>query len=658
MRSAAPIILALALLAAPARPAAAQDRPLELSGTVSAGYSGSRDATAAADGTTPAIKLGELDLNFDVHTGTYILSPKFITISADVRFSALRGKAGEEESSRGVNGQTYVVNALPRSAFPFRLLYSREEAGYSHQQSSIFSSEHRNLRWDWQLRLRSLPQLTVTYDSRSDSSGTFTNPRQLSSHRGFSVAARDTVLGWDLNGAHDRRSSEYEVTGLDTGLVSTRFDALRSFSAGSQLFFHASQQAMEFDPEGGLDGQEFSFLDVRTEYSRRIGKRLSVRAYQQLYSNSVVSRSVEPAVARGLFAPKAARGPAAKVDLDPGPAALGLAKGNGLFAPVAVVAPGVPGGEEEPAAAGEVSTVSSSFGGQASYDLLDSLVVSGGTSVSFVEPPSGRYEAIDRLFETQANVAWSKRVWLVTARATGTYGVASVRSNFASNRGAPFHAYGAGLSVGNASRVLVWVDANRVYREDVLQDGGFSSDDSASAGVELQPLPSLRLTASAGVSDFEHLATQGLESFRRTIYSIGLEHPRVTFQYSQNTSSGDRDIYSAPFEVRPDTLFLLLPVETLIPDPLQHTRAAFAQALLRLRLVRNLDLEARYVRNESEFVRARDAYGRQYEVLAGYRLGKFTFRGGMLLQEITVEGSPARERTQYFFRVSRAFRIF
>jgi hypothetical protein len=663
MRTAAPIVLALAMLAPSAGPAVAQDQPLELSGVASAGYSGSRDETRDGETSTPAIRLGEMELNLDLHTGTYILSPRFITVSADVRFSALRGKTGEEESSRGLNGQTYVVNVLPRSAFPFRLLYSREDAGYSHQQSSIFSSEHRSLRWDWQLRLASLPQVNVTYDSRSDASNTFTNPKQVSSHRGLSIAARDTIFGWEVNGTHDRRASEYEVTGLDTRIATNRFDALRSFSADSQLFFHASQQTMEFDPVAGVDGQEFSFLDVRTEYSKRFGQRFTVRGYQQLFASSVTSRDREPVAATGMFAPlpKSAPGAAGKADLSLG-ATEGLAgvsgvDANGLFGPLAVDAPDDTNGGVD-AVAGDVSTVSSTFGGQASYDLFNSVVVSGGASVSFVDPPAGSVEAIDTLFETQANIAWSKRIGFISTRATASYGVASVRSTLETKRAAPFYAYGAGVTAGSASRVLVWLEGNHVYREDVLQEGGFSSDDAVTGGVEFQLFPSLRLTASAGLSAFDHVASQGRESFRRTMYSVGVEHPRVTFLYSQNSSLGDRDIYTVPFEVRAGALFVLLPVDTLIPDPLQHTRAIFGQALLRLRLVRNLDLEARYVRNESDFVRARDSVGRQFEVLAGYRLGKFTFRAGALMQDIAVEDSPARKRTQYFFRVSRAFRIF
>ena len=80
------------------------------------------------------------------------------------------------------------------------------------------------------------------------------------------------------------------MTGLDSGYTSTRLDAQRLFSDDSQLFFYASRQTMDFNPEGDADDQNFSFLDVRTEYARRIDQKLSVRAYQQLYASSVVSQ--------------------------------------------------------------------------------------------------------------------------------------------------------------------------------------------------------------------------------------------------------------------------------------------------------------------------------------------------------------------------------
>ena len=59
---------------------------------------------------------------------------------------------------------------------------------------------------------------------------------------------------------------------------------------------------------------------------------------------------------------------------------------------------------------------------------------------------------------------------------------------------------------------------------------------------------------------------------------------------------------------------------------------AFDQALARFQLHRDLDLEARYTRDTNEFVQSPDSTGREFEVLAAYRLGKFTFRAGALLQ--------------------------
>src|SRR5437867_3017894 len=70
-----PVVL---LLATAARPVAAQEKPLDLSGTVNAGYSASHDKTdvpadAPPDGTGNAGRFREIDLGLDLHAGTFIL---------------------------------------------------------------------------------------------------------------------------------------------------------------------------------------------------------------------------------------------------------------------------------------------------------------------------------------------------------------------------------------------------------------------------------------------------------------------------------------------------------------------------------------------------------------------------------------------------------
>src|SRR5262249_48982679 len=153
-----------------------------------------------------ASRLRELDLSLDLHTGTFILSPRFIALTADVRLSTLKGHYGDVDNGSNVRGQTYTVNVLRNSAFPFRVLYSRQDSGYSQLHSAIYSSENSEMRMDWRLRLKNLPQLAVTYDSRTNKSGAFDNPNQVTTNHGLSITGQDSVFGWDVHGAIDHRT--------------------------------------------------------------------------------------------------------------------------------------------------------------------------------------------------------------------------------------------------------------------------------------------------------------------------------------------------------------------------------------------------------------------------------------------------------------------
>jgi hypothetical protein len=678
-------LLTLIALAVPAGPARAQDRPIELSGNASVGYTSSKD-TITTDPANPLPEgdltsmFRELDLSLDLHTGTFILSPRFIAITADVRLSTLKGHYGDADNGNNVQGQTYTVSVLRSSAFPFRFLYSREDSGYSQLHSAIYSSENSEMRMDWQLKLRNLPQLAVSYDSRTNKSGAFDNPNQITKNRGITITGQDSVFGWDIHGAFEHRSADYAVTGLGTTLTTMDLDGYKAFSQDSHFTIHGSRQIMDFTPTDNTPAQKFSFLDVRTQYDARITKKLTFQAYNQSYSSTTEQQTpVVTARPNGLFSPTpelrdmtagasffeaqpegtfavpppVLAGTAAAV-----PAAATTAvtsEWTGLFTPSVpeALAPVAPVTQIS-----DTSTRSMTFGGLVSYNLIPTVTIGGGTSVSFIRPPETLFESATRQFDAVANVAWGQRIGFVSARANASYGYGTAVSDLGNRGSAPYYTIGSGLTVGNPQRVLVWVDANRMHRDDIFFDGGYANDTAYTVGFETQLLPSLRVTGMAGYNTYDNLNAEGYDYFNRVTYGFGVEHRLVAFHFSKNVSVGNRDIFSVPFEVTSDRLFFQLPVDTLIPDPLERTRTAFTQAVLRFNLARNLDLEARYTRNESDFVEAEDSHGRQFEVVAGYHLGKFTFRAGALLQRLEVEDSPTRDRVQYFFRVSRAFRIF
>jgi hypothetical protein len=428
-----------------------------------------------------------------------------------------------------------------------------------------------------------------------------------------------------------------------------------------------------------VTGQSFSFYDVRTEYDARFAKRLSLQLYHQFFSNTTVSQVTvsQPTTAKGLFAPapqeaRAAMTAAPIVDVavaaetgwtDPTAPLTTLSPTGsftGMFRPASPIADRsitLPSAQSV-----EVATHSSTFGAQLSYALIPSVTVGGGVSVSAIAPPdgplAGLFEQATRLVDAQASLTWGQRIGIVNARAGGTYGRSSATSTSDQRGSAPFYSASGGLSVGNTNRVLVWADANYLHREDVYMANGYANEKAYSAGIEVQLLQSLHFTGSAGFSNFDEITNDGHEVYRRTLYSLGLEHRIASFQFSQSTNVGDRNVFSVPFDQGIGRLFYLLPVDSLVPDPFGRTWSRFTQGVARFRLVRNLDLEARYIDNDSRFVLAQDISGRQLEVLATYRLGRFTFRAGALLERLSVESAPDHKRTQYFARVSRSFRIF
>jgi hypothetical protein len=447
------------------------------------------------------------------------------------------------------------------------------------------------------------------------------------------------------------------------------------FKPDHVLTMHASHQSTDFEATGIVTGQNFSFFDIRSEYSARFSKRLSLQVYHQYFATSTVSEVQIPAdvsaskASRGLFAPAIVSLPiadvapavsAGRVD-SPGPLSSAAVPGGwtGMFRPASAPANLTVPPDATPTV--EVDVHSSTIGAQLSYVLFPSLSVGGGVSASTITPLEGPviglFEQATRLFDTQANVSWGRRLGLVSARANATYGVSNSRSNLGDTGSAPFYSASGGVSVGNPNRLVVYADANYLYREDVYMTNGFAEEVAYSGGLEAQLLPSLHFTGSAGVSTFDEVSPDGREHYRRTLYAFGLEHRIVTFQFSKTTNDGNRDVFSVPFDTGIGRLFYLLPIDTLVPDPLGRTSSRFTQAVLRFRLVRDLDLEARYINNDSEFVAAQDVAGRQLEVLATYHLGRFTFRAGALLERLAIEAAPVQRRTQYFFRVSRSFRI-
>ena len=118
-----------------------------------------------------------------------------------------------------------------------------------------------------------------------------------------------------------------------------------------------------------------------------------------------------------------------------------------------------------------------------------------------------------------------------------------------------------------------------------------------------------------------------------------------------------RDIFLIPISVNRSQIFVALPVNNLVRDPLLDTSSAFTLALVRVRPSRNLDVELRYLNDKLLFVRTNDVFVKHFDLLVTYRIGKIYVTGGAIFYRQMTPGLSSYDRNYYFFRVSRPFKI-
>ena len=597
------------------------ERRIELSGVVSIDYSKTNQTTTPETGAFGnAIKNRghNFGVGLDMHLGTFLMDPRFLKLSFDTGFTTNRGGFDEFATRQGNKGAGLYVDFLPTSQYPFRFHFTRQNTHFLEQQISSASTGRRSLGFDWSLRKPHFPNLSVNFEDTSYASRFVASSSFKSQSKTLSLSLTDKVKGWDVNSNFSKQSATEGITNLKTGLDFLRFDARRQLSSKSNLFVNSFFEKLHFDNPRTRLGQDFSFFDVHTDFSLQQTEKLSFRAAHQFYysSNDQTATSTE----------------------------------NKLPATSDVPAP-------TSAPLKSVTSFNSALG-QVNYRLWSALQISGTASARFISTPETKAETATRFLDFTAGISWNKRLGFAETRASFVEGVTQVRSSFGESRGVQFRSYSAGLSMGKVSRALVTADFNSTSRPDAFQIGGFFSQRYFDVAVETHAVSRFQIRASAGQNLLDYLTASGREHLHTSTYSLSIDDKWFTVLLSHNSNSGVRDVFLVPITLDNTRIFRLLPVDSLLRDPLLNGAGVFTLGLVRFKPRRGLDVEIRYLRDKVLFARTNDVFTQQFDILARYKLGQITLTSGLIFFQQDTEGLFRRDRNYFFFRLSRPFTLF
>jgi hypothetical protein len=599
----------------------AQERKLELSGTVSFDFFNSRtDVKPEGGGPPTGDRLSEIGVGLDLNASTYVLDPRFIKLSLGMSFSRNRGSYEEAKTHYGNTGTNFNLDFLPTSPYPLRFTYAKQGSDFRGEPGVAMDTARETIAFDWALKMPRFPSLNVHYDrsnyhTRYRSSLPF-NSRSASLTANFA----DTHKGWSLNADYSRQATTEGTTNLQTDLNFVRLDARRQLFKKSSLFVNTFFERLHFAGDTARPEQNFSFFDVHSDLTTVFSKRLRTKLSHQFYY-SASEQIVTAAAGQHSATPEGAA------------PSFGIVPTRG-------------------------ATSFNAVEGSVAYQLTNAISVGAAAAARLISPPDGSVENSDRHIDLSASVNWNKRIKSLDTRAGYMEGSTLVHSNFGAGRGVRYRSYSAGLSAGKTESLLVTADFNLSTRPDVFQTGGFLTQKSYSVGVESGALGSVRARASAGQTFLETLTTRGRERLRTGAYSLSLDHRRFTFLASHNTSAGLRDVYLVTLPSNSNRVFVVLPVGDLIRDPLLNTAGTYTFAILRLKPARNLDVELHCLKDRTEFVKANDVRTKQFNVLVRHKLGKTTVSGGALLYAQETESLHTKTRNYFYLRVSRSFAIF
>ncbi len=676
----------------------AQEKRLEVSGVFSMSYSKTKNSGEDLNDIPSNGKFEsrtrDLGFGLDLNVGTYILDPRFIKVSFSTGFFRDKGAFDDIKTSYGNTNLGFFLDFLQTSPYPFRFHYTKHNSNYLQKQRSSADARRSSIGFDWALRASRYPKLAVNYDKSTYDTKFLTSSGFKSQVRTWNLSLNDVYKGWEINSNYNNQSTTEGLTNLKTGLSLLRFDARKKVLKNSDLFINSFYQSMDFSTALTRLTQNFTFFNAQASLTTRHTDRLSTRVAYQFYrsvndqsairasgsreavlladsKNSAGNRSLQDMpltrerreflerqrrqreeMEQAFFEDERRRTleqgrqvrKAIQEEMETKLTAAAYHAATDSLNAAAVLSPL------------KVTTSFNSIDGQVTYRLMQEIKVAGSVGARAINPPDRLTENATRFFDVSATVSWNKRIGSIDTRASLTQGLTHAQSNFGESRQVQFHDYSVGLGAGDAKHAHVSADFNATSRPDLFQIGGFVSQKSLSVGVESQALRSFQLRAAAGQSRIAYLTARGREQLRTTTYSASLDHKLFTLLVSRNVNVGVRDIFLIPVPLDRSQIFRILPVDTLIRDPLLNTSGIFTLGLVRVRPTKDIDGEIRYLKDKSFFARASNIFTDQFDLLINYRLGKFIFTGGALFQEQQTEGVFLRDRTYYYFRLSRPFK--
>lgn len=589
------------------------EKRLTLSGVFTLNYSRTSDhATATGNeiANTALAQGNDLGVGLDLNLGTYLLDPRFLKFSLGTSFFWDKGAYDQFGTRQTNTAITLYADFLPTSPYPLRLHYLKQNSNLLERQIASATTGRDSFGFDWSLRKPKWPAVALSFDTTNYDTRFLASSEFKSKARTLTATIADNYFGWDLNASYSNQAATEGITNLETRLNQGRVDGRRHIGNRSNVNFSLTAETFNFLSAPTNVNQQFSFLAFHTDFNFNLTDKLTARASYQFYYNTNTDRS-------GPGFSQTAGGPS-------------LASSNSR-------------------------TNFNSVRGELTYHWLPEITLDGMVSERVFNAPESSFESAARYTDFSGTVTWNRRVGAVNTRASFTQGLSSVNSNFGNSRRVEFHNYSAGLSVGTLKRVLITADFNASRRPDVFQLGGFFSERFYEAGVETQALRGFHVRMSVGANQLDYLTSNGRENFNHTSFSLSVDKKPITFSLNHNGKKGVRDIFVVPVPL--DHIFVVLPVDNLIRDPLLDTSGQSTTGLLRYSPKPNLDFEVRYLKDKLLFVRTNDVFIKQLDFLMSYRIGKITVQAGAIFYRQTIEGLFSRDRNYYFVRVSRPFNL-
>src|SRR5438128_601485 len=130
----------------------AQEPKVGLNGVFDIGSSNSRTTTQLFPNPFVTSSATELTWGLDLNIRTYILHPKFITLTLEPSFERGGGRSDAQQTNDADTGGTFYLDFLKDSFFPFRFHFIDHSLSYEQQHLNSASVARRSLGFDWTFR--------------------------------------------------------------------------------------------------------------------------------------------------------------------------------------------------------------------------------------------------------------------------------------------------------------------------------------------------------------------------------------------------------------------------------------------------------------------------------------------------------------------------